>query len=129
MDLSLEKLKEALSLREQIHSLEARLGSLFGGGSTGGGSTGGGGTASGEKPARVGRGRGGRRPMSAATRAKLVAAAKARWAGVRSAEGATAKPAKKGRRRSGLTAAGRKKLSDSMKARWAARRRAAGKGK
>lgn len=110
MDLSLAKLKEALSLREQIHSLEARLGSLFGSGET--------------KPSRGRRGRG-RRPMSAATRAKLAAAARARWAGVRKSGGA-AKSARPGKRRSGLTAAGRKKLSDAMKARWAARRKAAG---
>ena len=112
MDLSLQKLKEAVSLREQIHSLEARLSSLFGGATQ---------TSEGAPRRR----RGKRRPMSAATRAKLAAAARARWANVRKAEGAT-KPAKSRKRRSGLTAAGRKKLSDSMKARWAARRKAAG---
>jgi len=63
--------------------------------------------------------------MSAATRAKLAAAAKARWARRKGTAGGAAKA--KGRKRGGLTAAGRKKLSDAMKARWAARRRAAGK--
>jgi len=111
MDLSLQKLKEALSLREQIHTLEARLSSLFGGAIQ---------TIQGAPRRR----RGKRRPMSAATRAKLAAAARARWAGVRKAESGASKPAKARKRRSGLTAAGRKKLSDSMKARWAARRKA-----
>jgi hypothetical protein len=64
--------------------------------------------------------------MSAATRAKLAAAAKARWAR-RKGTGGAAKAAPKAKKKGGLTAAGRKKLSDAMKARWAARRKAAGK--
>jgi hypothetical protein len=63
--------------------------------------------------------------MSAATRAKLAAAAKARWARRKGTGGGAAKP--KAKKKGGLTAAGRKKLSDAMKARWAARRKAAGK--
>lgn len=113
MDLSLEKLKEAVSIREQIHALERRIASLFGG--------------SQETPAKVGgRKRRGRRAVSAETRAKLAASAKARWA-KRGVASAPAKAAKAGQRRSGLTAAGRRRLSESMKARWAARRRAMGK--
>ena len=64
--------------------------------------------------------------MSAATRAKLSAAARARWAkrrGGRSAGAGAAKSRKKG----GLTAEGRRKLSEAMKARWAARRKAQGR--
>jgi hypothetical protein len=110
MDLSLEKLKEAVSIREQIHSLEQRLSSLFGGR---------------EAKSSTGRGSRGRRRMSAATRAKLVAAAKARWARRRGGE-SSAKSAKSAKRRSGITAAGRKKLSDAMRARWAERRKASG---
>ena len=105
MDLSLEKLKQAVSLREQIHALEAKINALFGG--------------TGQKAAAPGRRRGGRRKMSAATRAKLSAAAKARWA-----KGTFGRKPKGKKRRSGLTAAGRRRLSESMKARWAARRRA-----
>src|SRR5205809_7661528 len=104
MDLSLNTLKEAVSLREHIHTLERRLASLFGGSTP-------------PSPSRAS----GRRGMSAATRAKLSAAAKANWA--RRKAGVTSRtnaPKKKG----GLTPAGRKKLSDAMKARWAARRRA-----
>jgi hypothetical protein len=104
MDTSLRSLEEALSIRRQIDTLEKRLASLLG-------------TALSRSAFRTG----GKR-MSAATRAKLSAAAKARWAKrKRTAVGKSAP--KKG----GLTPAGRKRLSQLMKARWAARRRAAGK--
>ena len=58
--------------------------------------------------------------MSASTRAKLSAGAKARWAKRKGSSGAgkAASKPKKG----GLTAAGRRRLSQLMKARWAARR-------
>ena len=102
MNISLKALEEAVSIRRQIETLEKRLASFFGGGGT----------------ARA-TSRSGKRRVSAATRAKLAAAAKARWARQRGGKGA-ARPKKKG----GLTAAGRRKLSQMMKARWAARRRA-----
>jgi hypothetical protein len=138
MDLSLEKLKEAVSIREQIDTLQQRLSSIFG--SSGesssrastssmaeSGSTSGGGR---------GRGRGGRRTMSAATRAKLAEAARRRWASGGNigntaaksggAKGGGAKNSAKrgggGKGRGRLSAAGRKAISDAMKARWAARR-------
>src|SRR5450432_3663142 len=110
MDLSLTKLTEALSIRNQINSLERRLSSLFAGGGL---------SVSSAPTSR--RGSRKRKPMSAATRAKLAAAARARWAQRKGTAPAKAPAQKKG----GLTAAGRKKLSDAMKARWAARRRAA----
>ena len=69
MDLSLNKLKEAISIRTQIQSLEKRLSGIFG--------TGGGGSSSRSSSRGGGRRR---RSMSAATRAKLSAAARARWA-------------------------------------------------
>jgi len=106
MDISLKALEEAVSIRRQIQTLEKRLASLFGGG----------------KASRSTSGSGKRR-VSAATRAKLKAAAKARWARQRGGKSAT-RSKKKG---SGLTAAGRRKLSQMMKARWAARRRASGR--
>jgi len=63
MDLSLDKLKEAVSIREQIDTLERRLNSLFGGGGSSGSSV---------SPRVVAaKTDGRRRPMSAATRAKL----------------------------------------------------------
>ena len=102
MDTSTRALQEAISIRRQIDALEHRLSSILRGFSPG--------------PST----RGGRRRMSAATRAKLAAAAKARWARQKAGIKTTA-PKKKG----GITAAGRKRLSQLMKARWAARKRAA----
>jgi hypothetical protein len=104
MDLSLKTLEEAVSIRRQIDTLERRLASILGGISTGL-------TA-----------KSGRRRMSAATRAKLSAAARARWAKQKAGgkTGRTTSAGKKG----GITAAGRKRLSQLMKARWAARRKA-----
>ncbi len=61
MDISLKELEEALSIRRQVDTLERRLSSILG-------------IASSLSPPK------GRRGMSAATRAKLSAVAKARWA-------------------------------------------------
>jgi len=103
MDISVKTLQEAISIRQQIDNLEKRLSSLLAG-----------------APARPTAPTGGRY-FSPGTRAKLSAAARARWARKRGAT--TTAP----RRRKGqLTAAGRRKLSQLMKARWAARRKAGG---
>lgn len=102
MDLSLKSLEQAVSIRRQMDALHKRLASIFGTASSGL------------------RARGGRRGMSAAARARISAAMRARWA-KRKAGTATAK------RKGGISAAGRKRLSQIMKARWAARKRAAGK--
>jgi len=107
MDISVKDLQEAISIRQQIDNLQRRLSSLLRGAPqrpTG--------------PSDAGR------YFSAATRAKLSAAARARWARTRSTGGA-APAARKGQ----LTPAGRRKLSQLMKARWAARRKAGGKQK
>src|SRR5436189_5365198 len=107
MELSLKALEEAVSIRRQIDTLERRLASVLGG------------TPTGTTTMRD-RGR-----MPAATRAKLAAAARARWARLKAGKemGRTTTARKKG----GITPAGRKRLSQLMKARWAARRKAAGK--
>src|SRR5215468_3017026 len=108
MDISVKDLQEAISIRQQIDNLQRRLSSLLRGAPqrpTG--------------PAAAGR------YFSAATRAKLSAAARARWARTRGTGGAA--PAKATAKRKGqLTPAGRRKLSQLMKARWAARRKAGG---
>src|SRR5438552_16574025 len=104
MDISVEELQEAISIRRQIDTLEKRLSSILRG------------QRSASSPPRTGR-----RHMSAATRAKLAAAATARWARLKA--GTKTTPPKKG----GITPAGRKRLSQLMKARWAARRKAAAK--
>jgi len=98
MDISVKALEEAVSLRRQIDNLERRLSSILGG----------------APAAQAGR------HFSPSTRAKLAAAAKARWARLKGGS----KPVS-GKKKSALTAAGRRKLSGLMKARWAARRKAA----
>ena len=101
MDVSVKSLEEALLIRRQIGALEKRLASLLG-------------TALSRSAFKTG----GKR-MSAATRAKLSPAAKARW--VKRKRGVSKAARKKGE----LTPAGRKRLSQLMKARWAATKRAA----
>jgi len=108
MDTSVKALEEAISIRRQIETLESRLSSILGGRAL---PT----TTTTTRPA-------GARYFSPATRAKLAAAAKARWARLRGPAPTT--PAKK---KGQLTPAGRRKLSQLMKARWAARRKSAGK--
>jgi hypothetical protein len=109
MDISVKDLQEAISIRQQIDNLQRRLSSLLRGAP--------------QKPtAPTTPGR----YFSATTRAKLAAAARARWARTRGT-GVAAAPAKAPAKKKGqLTAAGRRKLSQLMKARWAARRKAGG---
>ena len=108
MDTSVKALEEAISIRRQIDTLERRLSSILGGRAL---------------PTMTATTRpAGARYFLPATRAKLAAAAKARWARLRGPAPAT--PAKK---KGQLTPAGRRKLSQLMKARWAARRKTAGK--
>ena len=106
MDISVKDLQEAISIRQQIDNLQRRLSSLLRG-----------------TPRQTGP-TASRRYFSPATRAKLSAAARARWARTRGVGGGT--PAK---RKGQLTPAGRRRLSQLMKARWAARRKAGGKQK
>jgi len=103
MDISVKDLQEAISIRQQIDNLQRRLSSLLRG-----------------APRQPGPAAS-RRYFSPATRAKLAAAARARWARMRGT--AAAAPS---RRKGQLTPAGRRKLSQLMKARWAARRKAGG---
>jgi len=106
MDTSLDSLEKALSIRRQMDTLEKRLAALLGQ------------TISTRSTGK------GRRHMSAATRAKIAAAARARWAKRKAPPdlGNTSRGPK-----GGITPAGRRRLSQLMKARWAARRKAAGK--
>jgi hypothetical protein len=100
MAVSLKALQEAIAIRRQIESLEERLLSIL------------------RVPSAGATPRGGPERVSAAIRAKLAAAARARWARIKA--GKERNPFKK---KGGLTPAGRKRLSQLMKARWAARRR------
>jgi hypothetical protein len=104
-DLTVAQLKRAIEIREEIESLQAQLTSIGGG-------------RVGRPPATKSRKRRKRR-MSAKGRARIAAAARARWAKYR--RGATkAKPAKAGKKkRKRFSAAARAKLSAAAKARWA----------
>jgi hypothetical protein len=106
MDISLDSLEEALSIRRQMDTLEKRLSTLLG-----------------SSPSTANLTHRGKRRMSPQARAKIAAAMRARWA-QRKGRTTAAKAAKK---KGGLTAAGRRRLSQLMKARWAARRKAVGK--
>jgi hypothetical protein len=109
MDTSINSLERALSIRHQIDTLENRLAALLGR------------TTS----SHITTGKG-RRRMSPAARAKIAAAARARWAKVKAGQDGAVKPRAK---RGGITAAGRRRLSQLMKARWEARRKATAKAK
>ena len=67
-NVPLQQLKQAVAIREKIESLEKELSRVIGGGS---------------RPVAAAGPRRKRRGMSAAARAKISAAAKARWAKVR----------------------------------------------
>jgi hypothetical protein len=112
MDISVKALEEAVSIRRQIDNLESRLSSILGGAPA---------RPAAARPAATPTAKQARRYFSPSTRAKLSAAARARWARLKG--GTKPAPAKK---KGALTAAGRRKLSELMKARWAARRRSSG---
>jgi hypothetical protein len=106
-NLSVQQLRKAAALKEKIQSLEKELGRILG---------------SPTKPvAHVAPKK--RRKMSAAARAKIGAAQKARWAKVNGRKSAT-KPVKKAKRK--MSAAARAKISAVAKKRWA-KAKAAGK--
>lgn len=102
-DLTVAQLKRAVEIMEEIESLQARLASI-------------GGRGAGRPPGAKGR-KTGKRRMSAAGRARIAAAAKARWARYRRGAGATR--VAKAPKRKRFSAAARAKLSAAAKARWA----------
>jgi hypothetical protein len=106
--LSVQQLRKAATLKEKIQSLEKELGQLLG---------------SSAKPAAHAVPRK-KRKMSAAGRAKISAAAKARWAKVKAGK-SSAKPARKAKGK--MSASAKAKLSAKMKLIWAKRK--AGKSK
>ncbi len=105
-NLSVEQLKRAVQIKEEITRLEAELGRVLGGGSAGNGPSGGGGR---------------RGVMSAAARERIAAAQRARWARVKGTAGAQPAPkaasAKPGPRK--MSAAARAKIAAAARARWA----------
>ena len=98
-NLSIQQLRKAATLKEKIQSLEKELGRILG--------------SSAKLVAHVAPKK--RRKMSAAGRAKIAAAQRARWAKVNGRKSAT-KSVKKAKRK--MSAAGRAKISAAAKARW-----------
>lgn len=123
MSTNTEQLKRAIQLTEQINSLQGELDRILSGLKVGGSSVAAAASAPAPTPGKRGRKKGG---MSAAGRAAIVAAQKARWAKIKAAKGgkapaaaspkAAAKPAKKKRT---FSAAARAKMAAAAKARWA----------
>jgi hypothetical protein len=92
--LSVAQLREAIAIKEQIEQFETQLASSFGETTT---------------PEIAGKKH---RRMSAAGRARMVAAARARWAKINDTQ---ATPTKKKRK---MSAEGRARISATAKARW-----------
>jgi len=101
--LSVQQLRRAATLKEKIQSLEKELGRLLGSSAT---------SAAQAVPRK-------KFKMSRAARAKISAAAKARWA-KRKGTKASVKPARKGRRK--MSAAAKARISAKMKLAWARRK-------
>ena len=98
--LSVVQLRKAVAIKERIEQLEKDLTSILGI----------------SEPIAAGGIVHRRRQMSAAARAKISAAAKARWAKVKAGKNGNAKPAKRKRT---MSAEARQKISEAVKARWA----------
>ena len=101
--LSVQQLRKAVTLKEKIQSLEKALGQLLG---------------SSTKPAAPAVPKK-KFKMSRAARARISAAAKARWAKLKGPK-PSVKPARKGRGK--MSAAAKAKLSARMKIIWARRK-------
>jgi|SRR6185312_16038496 len=112
LSLSVDELRRAAQLKEQIENLNGELASILGSG---------GDPSKSADPVK-------RRGMSAAGRRRIAEAAKARWAKVRAqkggASGSTSVAAPKKRT---MSAAARKKIAEAAKARWAKFRAEKGK--
>ena len=106
-DLTVNQLKRAAAIKEQIDELNNDLRSILSGSAK-----------SGAAPAN-------QRTMSASVKQKIAAAQKARWANLRRAKTAqlSVKPAAKPNQTT-MSAATRAKLSAKLKAYWAAKRAA-----
>ena len=109
MTPNLAQLKHALAIAEKIEALQSELASIMGGSSISI-------TASASTPAPVKK-QGG---MSAAGRARVAAAQKARWAKLNGETSAPAKaPKAKGKAKRTMSPEARAKIGAAQKARWA----------
>jgi hypothetical protein len=102
-NLSVQQLRKAVTLKEKIQSLEKELGQLLGSSTN---------PAADAVPKKKWK-------MSKAARARISAAAKARWAKLKGPQ-ASVKPARKARGK--MSAAAKAKLSAKMKIAWARRK-------
>lgn len=117
LNLTAQQLRKAANLKDQIAALEKQLSAITGSQAA---------PVQAAKPAKKG--------MSAAGRAKIVAAQKARWAKVKAAKTkpavkavvkVVAKPAAKlAKKKFVMSAAAKAKISAAAKARWAAKKAA-----
>jgi hypothetical protein len=107
LDLTVNQLKRAAAIKEQIEALNKELRAILGAPAT---------TRSAPKKKRT---------MSAATKKQIAAAQKARWANLRRANPATqsGKPAVKAKKKT-VSSATKAKLSAKLKAYWAAKKKA-----
>ncbi len=96
LHLSVHQLRQAAAIRERIEGLEKQLAAILGG------------SVAGFAPVK-------RRKMSAAGRAAIAAAARARWARERAAKGIAAAPVAHKRK---MSPAAKARLSALAKARW-----------
>ena len=108
--VSLDQLKQAIALKEQIAALETQLAGIMGGAAETPTTT-----TSSFLLARLGRPPGSK--MSAEARARIAAAAKARWAKFHESRGTVPKSALP--KKSGMSPAGRARIAAAQKARWA----------
>ena len=106
-NLTSKQLRQAANLKDKIQTLERKLGQILGSSTE---------SATQDAPKK-------RRKMSAAGRARIAEAQKARWAKLKGKK-LSAKPAKKTKRK--MSAAARAKISAAAKKRWA-KAKAAGK--
>lgn len=108
-DHPVETIEEALSIKKQIASLQAKLGSIFGGDS------------SPAADASPGRKAGGKRTFSEASRKKMAAAQRARWAnrGGETASAGNTSSAPKKRGRKPMSPEARARIAEAQRARWA----------
>src|SRR5579871_40661 len=93
-NISVQQLKRAIAVREQIEALQHELAAILG-------------------ESHSGSSNGGRRTMSAAARAKIAAAQRARWARQKGTTPASGKPKRT------MSPAARAKIAAAARARWA----------
>jgi len=104
INVSVQQLKRAVAVREEIEKLESELAAILGG------------SPSASTPSSNGAPKKGRKMMSAAARAKISAAQKTRWA--KQKKGSPAVAVKKGKRT--MSPEARAKIAAAALKRWAA---------